>query len=300
MMEIIEFNYENPPKLNERMILCLGYFDGVHLGHQALIKAAKKEGYKVGILTFDNSPAIVLGKIPLNEAITSPADKADLFEDLGIDYLLLMHFDIESSIRTKDEFINHILIPFNPIKIYCGEDYRFGVRGEGNPQYLKNFFPVVIVPLQMQNGGKISSRDIAKAIQVGDMELAQGLLGRPYRLSGLVIQGKHNGQRINFPTANLKLDYYYVHPKIGVYVGYAYPHGEKHKCIINVGTHPTIMPLLEPIIEVHILDYHGNLYGLHLFVDFIKFIRSEMRFQSLDDLKIQLEKDLEKAKKSLP
>ena len=147
---------------------------------------------------------------------------------------------------------------------------------------------------------KISSSDIAKAIQSGDMEHVSSLLGRDYRLSGLVIQGKHNGQALNFPTANLSLDYYYVHPKIGVYVGYAYPHGEKHKCLINVGTHPTIMPLLEPIIEVHILNYDGNLYGLHLFVDFVKYVRPEYRFQSTDELKKQLQKDLEKAKKCLP
>ncbi|HKM10572.1 MAG: riboflavin biosynthesis protein RibF [Bacilli bacterium] len=299
-MELIEFSFTNTPKLNEKIVLCLGFFDGVHLGHQAIINAAKKEGYKVGVLTFDNSPSVVLGKIAFNEAITSPADKADLFEELGVDYLLLLHFDLDASKRTKDEFINLILSPLNPVKIYCGEDYRFGVRGEGNPTYLKNFFPVEIFPLQLQNGMKISSSDIAKAIQSGDIEHASSLLGRYYRLSGLVIQGKHNGQALNFPTANLSLDYYYVHPKIGVYVGYAYPHGEKHKCLINVGTHPTIMPLLEPIIEVHILDYDGNLYGLHLFVDFVKYVRPEYRFQSTDELKKQLQKDLEKAKKCLP
>jgi len=299
-MELIEISFANPPKLNEKIVLCLGFFDGVHLGHQAIINSAKKEGYKVGVLTFDNSPSVVLGKIAFNEAITSPADKADLFEGLGVDYLLLLHFDLDASKRTKDEFINLILSPLNIAKIYCGEDYRFGIRGEGNPTYLKNFFPVEIFPLQLQNGVKISSSDIAKAIQSGDMDYVSSLLGRDYRLSGLVIQGKHNGAALNFPTANLRLDYYYVPPKIGVYVGYAYPHGEKHKCLINVGTHPTIMPLLEPIIEVHILDYHGNLYGLHLFVDFVKYIRPEYRFQSTDDLKKQLQKDLEKAKKCLP
>lgn len=298
-MELIEFSFQNPPQLNERIVLCLGYFDGVHLGHQAIINSAKKEGYKVGVLTFDNSPSVVLGKIAFNEAITSPADKADLLDELGVDYFLLMHFDIDAAKRTKDEFINIILTSINPIKIFCGDDYRFGVRGEGNPAYLSNFFTVNILPLLMQNGVKISSRGIASSIQTGDMEEASKMLGRNYRLSGLVMVGKQNGKALNFPTANLKLDYYYVHPKNGVYIGYAYPHGVKHKCLINVGTHPTIMPLLEPIIEVHILDYDGNLYGLHLFVDFVKFIRSEIRFDNLEELKLQMKKDLEKAKKYL-
>ncbi|MFA7032677.1 MAG: riboflavin biosynthesis protein RibF [Bacilli bacterium] len=299
MMKIIEFKFGQSLHIEEKIILCLGFFDGVHRGHQALIQKAISEGYKVGILTFDNSPSVVLGKIPFNEALTSPADKADLFEDMGVDYLFLLHFDLEASHRTKDEFIKDILTPLRPYKIYCGEDYRFGVRGEGNPTYLKNFFSVEIFPLQLQNGDKISSREIVFDIQHGQMEEAASLLGRPYRLSGLVIQGQHNGKSLSFPTANLKLDYYYVYPQIGVYMGYAYPHGERYKCIINVGTHPTIMPLLEPIIEVHIIDYADNLYGTHIFIDFIQFIRSEIHFESLDKLKSQLHKDLEKAKKYL-
>lgn len=298
-MEIIEFSYTDHPVVNEKIVLCLGFFDGVHLGHQALIKKAMNEGYKVGVLTFDNSPSVVLGKIPSNEAITSPADKADLFEDLGVDYLFLMHFDQDASFMTKDEFIRDILQSLNPIKIFCGEDYRFGVRGDGNATYLSRFFPVEILPLQLMDGMKISSRQIAKNIQEGQLDKANALLGRPYRLSGLVVQGLHNGTHLSYPTANLKLDYYYVHPKLGVYIGYAYPHGEKHKCVINVGTHPSIMPLLEPIIEVHILDYQGNLYGLHLFVDFIAYIRKEIQFPSTEALKEQLQKDVAKAKKEL-
>lgn len=298
-MEILDFDYLNPPTLDEPIVLCLGYFDGVHKGHQALIKKAMKEGYKVGVLTFDNSPAVVLGKIPSNEAITSPADKADLFEEIGVDYLFLMHFDLDASYLSKDEFINDVLKVINPVKIYCGEDYRFGVRGEGNPDYLSKFFAVETFPLQLVDGKKISSRQIVKYIQNGQMSQAESLLGRPYRLSGLVVQGLHNGKNLNFPTANLKLDYYYVHPKEGVYIGYAYPHGEKHKCVINVGTHPSIMPLTEPIIEVHILDYDGNLYGLHLFIDFKEYTRREICFASLEELKKQLQDDIEKAKKSL-
>ena len=298
-MKLIDFSYPNVPTSEEKIVLCLGYFDGIHLGHQTLFAMAKKEGYKVGVLTFDNSPAYVLGKIDANTCLTSVSDKAEFLEELHIDYLYLMHFDKQVATLTKDEFIDKILKVINPVKLYCGEDYRFGVRAEGNPEYLKLYFNIEILSIQKKDGIKISSRDIVKLIQTHKMEKAAELLGRPYRINGLVVEGKHNGRTIDFPTANLSLDYPYVFPDFGVYMGYAEVYGKTYKAIINVGTHPTVVPLYKPIIEVHIIDFMGNIYGKDIFVSFISYMRGEKKFESLEQLKEQLTKDKEKAKKTL-
>ena len=275
----------------EKTILCLGFFDGVHLGHQSMINQAKNEGYKVSVLTFDESPAFVLGRIKENHYLTSVSDKAEILENLGVDYLYIMTFDKEVAELTKDEFINKVIRPLNPLKLYCGEDYSFGVRGEGDPLYLSLYFDVQVIDTLLENGKKVSARDISALIEKGHIELANKLLGRPFRINGLVVEGKHNGKKIDFPTANLKLDYPYAFPKTGVYIGYAYVYEEKYKALISVGTHPTIMRLEKPIIEVHIINFEGIIYGKDIFVELIKYQRDEMKFDSLEDLQAQLKKD---------
>lgn len=296
-MEIISFTYPDIKPIEERIILCLGYFDGVHLGHQSLIRKASYEGYKVGVLTFDNSPAYVLGKIKENHYLTSISDKAEYLQELDVDYLFLMHFDIETSKLTREDFVENILKVINPVKLYCGEDYLFGKEHLGTPEYLKEHFTVEVAPLLKLNDKKVASRDIVKYIEEGEMEKASEILSRPYRINGLVVEGKHNGKKIDFPTANLELDYPYVFPKTGVYIGRAEMYGSKYNAIISVGTHPTVMQLMKPIIEVHILDYDGNLYGKDIFVEFIKYIRDEKIFSSLEELKAQLNKDEKVARK---
>ena len=131
------------------------------------------------------------------------------------------------------------------------------------------------------------------------MREAAKLLSRCYRINGLVVEGKHNGKKIDYPTANIQMDYPYVFPKIGVYAGYTDVYGKRYKSIISVGTHPTIMQLMKPIIEVHLLDYDGNLYGKDIFVDFVEYIRDEQTFASLEELKIQIHKDERVARKIL-
>lgn len=298
-MKIIDFIYPNIEKIDDEICLCLGYFDGVHLGHQQLIKNAKQVGYKVGVLTFDNSPAYILGKIPNNAYLTSVSDKAEFFSELGVDYLFLMHFGKEETLITKDEFIENVIKVIDPKICFCGEDYRYGARGEGDPRYLSRFFETRVQEIIKIDNTKIASRDICNAIKSKKPELATKLLGRPYRINGLVVEGAQKGRTINFPTANLELAYPYVYPATGVYIGLADVYEEKYKAIINVGTHPTINPLAKPIIEVHLIDYTGNLYGVDIFVEFISFIREEKTFESLEDLKAQLEKDKEVAKNTL-
>ena len=297
-MKIIDFDINNTPLNDKDLVLCLGFYDGLHLGHQKLINEALNEGYPVGVMTFDIAPAVLLGKKE-NYSLTSTFDKADILEDMGVKYLYLMHFEKETLKVTKDEFIEKVLKPLNPKKIFVGEDYKFGVLGEGDAQYLKKFFDVEIIPLQKVDNLKISSKKIRELVEAGKMEKAASLLGRPYRISGLVVEGQHNGQRIDFPTANLDLDYTYVFPKEGVYMGYGYFMNRKRKAMICVGTHPTIHQLMKPIIEVHIIDFNENLYGRELYVEFVSFIRPVIQFDSMEELKAQLIKDEEKTKNTL-
>ena len=297
-MKIIEFDITNTPLNDKDLVLCLGFYDGLHLGHQHLIKKALDEGYPVGVMTFDIAPRVLLGKKE-NYCIMSTFDKADFLEDMGVKFLYLMHFDQNTLKVTKDEFINRVLKPLNPRKIFVGDDYKFGTDGEGNPEYLKRYFDVEVVPLMRINNIKISSKKIREHIEAGEMEKASALLGRPYRISGLVVEGNHNGQRIDFPTANLDLYYPYVFPKEGVYMGYAYFLNRKRKAMICVGTHPTINQLLKPIIEVHIIDFNEVLYGREIYVDFVSFVRPVLQFATMDELKEQLIKDEQKVKNTL-
>ncbi len=299
-MNIIEFDYKNTPLISEPIILCLGYFDGIHLGHQKIINSALNEGYKVAVLTFDNAPITLINPLKEKEFITSNYDKAEYLEKLGVSYLLLMTFDQEAMELTKDQYIEEVLFKLNPVAIYCGEDYHFGYKGLGTSEYLKNFFNTKIFELEKFDNVKVASRDIITLIRDGNMKKVNCLLNRPYRINGLVVEGNHKGREIDFPTANLKLSYPYVFPKEGVYMGYAEVYDVKYRCIIEVGKHPTIMMLEKPIIEVHIIDFDKNIYGIDIFVKFIDFIREEQTFESFDKLKIQLQKDKKFAIKNLP
>ena len=297
-MKIIDFDITNVPANDKDLVLCLGFYDGLHLGHQKLINKALAEGYPVGVMTFDIAPAVLLGKKE-NYSLTSTYDKADFLEDMGVKFLYLMHFEKETLKVTKDEFIERVLKPLNPRKIFVGSDYKFGWDGEGDANYLKRYFDVEVVELEKVDNLKISSKKIREFVETGKMEKAAQLLGRPYRISGLVVEGDHNGQKIDFPTANLELDYTYVFPKEGVYMGYGYFMNRKRKAMICVGTHPTIHQLMKPIIEVHIIDFNENLYGRELYVEFVSFIRPVMQFASLEELREQLIKDEEKTKNTL-
>ena len=297
-MKIIDFYINNTPANDKDLVLCLGFYDGLHLGHQHLIQKALDEGYPVGVMTFDLAPAFLLGKKE-NYSLTSTFDKADFLEDMGVKFLYLMHFDKETLKVTKDEFIDRVLKPLNPRKIFVGEDYNFGVGGEGDAAYLRRFFDVEVVPLQKIDNTKISSKKIRQLVEAGGMEQASKLLGRPYRISGLVVEGHGNGRKINFPTANLELNYTYVFPKEGVYMGYAYFLNRKRKAMICVGTHPTINQLLNPIIEVHIIDFNEVLYGREIYVDFVSYIRPVIQFPTFEELREQLLEDEEKVKNTL-
>ncbi len=297
-MKIIEIDINNVELINKDLQLCLGYFDGLHLGHLKLIKQALKHG-PTGVMTFDISPRLYLKKAPLYSTLTSLADKADILEDIGVKYLFVLRTNDELIHLDRKDFIDKILLKLNPNKIYVGEDYRFGYMGKGTPHYLAKYISTKVVKLYVKDKKKISSSYIINLIKEGNVKEASKLLSRPYSLSGLVVEGNKKGRDIGFPTANLDLDFPYVLPKIGVYMGYCYFMSRKRKAIISVSTHPTFQELDKPIVEVHIIGFDENIYGRFLKIEFINFIRDIFKFDSLDELRIQLEKDKNLAIKKL-
>lgn len=298
-MKIIEIDVRNlNVEPNPGINICLGYFDGVHLGHLDLINKAVSEG-DTAVMTFDESPNFVLKKVPNERSLTSLYDKANILKAIGVKYLYILRMSQELLQFSANEFIEDILLKIKPKKLFVGEDYRFGRYAAGSPEDLKEYFDVNIVPIRQVKDHKVSSRTIRQLVADGDVEQAHKLLSRPYTIVGLVVEGKHNGEKIGFPTANLDLDYPYVLPALGVYMGYVKLLNSKYKALICVSTHPTIMELNKPLIEVHLISYKGDLYGREIEVQFIKFMRSIIKFDSVEDLINQIQQDRDEAKKEL-
>lgn len=293
-IEVHKIDLEEVKGLN----LCLGYFDGLHLGHQSIINAALENGV-TGVMTFDVPPNFALKKNIVNCCLNSLYEKSNLLDKMGVKYLYVLRMSKDLLDMSKDDFIEKILKPINPKAIYCGEDYRFGKEAKGTPNYLSNFFEVHALELLQLNHRKISSRYIREQISLGNVDVVPPYLGRYYSLVGLVVHGNGKGKEIGFPTANLELDYPYVLPKIGVYMGYVKLPPSTYKALICISTHPTIMELNEPLIEVHLLYYKGDLYGREIEVEFVEYIRDIQKFDSPDLLKAQIDLDRDYAKMKL-
>lgn len=296
-MERIYFKAnENVPKLNGSLLL--GYFDGVHKGHQELIKLAKEESDNVGVLLFDTNIAKLLSSSSKGiKELTSLEDKLDISSSFGVNEAYIVQTDLSFLSLNKDEFISQVLKKINPKTIVVGEDYSFGYKGEGNVAYLKNFFNVLSSPLINDKYGKISTRTIRKLIEEGDILTANDELGYEYSLKGRVIHGLENGRKIGFPTANIELDENYVIPKKGVYAGYTYVNDKKYESIINIGDNPTVGSLKRNILETHIINFSEDIYDQNIKVSFLEFLRDEKKFSSFEELKNQLNKDKQYFKK---
>ena len=298
-MKYIDFDLKSVPDYLSGVNLCLGYFDGMHLGHQKLIEAAKKNGGPVALLTFNSSPRIFLNIGSSKRCLTSVDEKAYYSELFGVDYLLVMPFDQEVRETSRLDFVNNVLKVINPKALFCGEDYRFGKDALGTAKFLTHYFDTHIISLLEMNNSKVSSRRIREMIEEGNVKNANKLLGHDYRIGGYVVSGERNGRTIGFPTANLDLDFPYVLPKIGVYMGYAFVRDEKYRAMICIGTHPTFRELDIPIVEVNLIDYDDILYGEYVFIEIVDFIRDVIHFSAIEQLVEQLKKDKEKTINSL-
>lgn len=291
-MQIINLDVENID-FKENIALCLGFFDGIHLGHIELLKKAKESIYKSAVLTF-------VSQYKRNEILTSLEDKIKLFSDFHIDYLFLINKLDDIKNYTPQEFIERVLMKLNAKEVIVGEDYFFGKERKGNVDTLNKcsaFQTFVIKPINYLNQ-KISSSLINAFLDKGEIDKVNYCLNREYVINAKVVHGKGNGHKINYPTANLELIDNYKLPRNGVYKGYLFYKNKKFLSMINVGIHPSIDKLEKPIVEVHIVDESINLYDKIIKLAFTGFIRFEVCFSSLEALKEQLDKDKKTIKDS--
>ena len=275
-------------------VLALGFFDGVHLGHQALLKACRELADSLGaaaaVLTFDRHPgALVSGEAPA--LINTAYDRELLLRRYGVDRVILLPFDEQMMQTPWRVFFHRLVEEFGAAGLVCGDDFRFGCRGEGNARLLKTAceelgIPCTVVPEQTVDGVRVSSTHIRGLIEEGRMEEAVRFLGHPHVLSGQVVTGRRLGRTMGIPTANLALQPGIVVPRSGVY---ACKIGE-HLAVTNVGTRPTVGGS-GITVEPWILDFEGDLYGKNLTLEFHAFLRPEQKFDSLEKLQEEIRKN---------
>ncbi len=288
-------------KSSAKTIITIGTFDGVHLGHQQILQKvaaqAKATQLKSVVLTFFPHPRMVLQEKSEIKLLNTITEKQELFEELGIDYLIIHPFDYAFSRLTAEEFVSSILVDaFNIHKIIIGYDHRFGRNRTANIDDLIVFgtqynFEVEQISAEEINEITISSTKIRTAILEGNITLANQYLGYNYSFSGTVAHGKQLGRTIGFPTANISINEdYKLIPKNGVYVVQSVIKHQLFFGMMNIGNRPTVDGITQTI-EVHFLNFEGDLYDQNLKIVLLHYIREEVKFNSLEDLKAQIAKD---------
>ncbi len=284
--------------------IALGNFDGLHLGHQRVIAPVlASSGLVPTVVTFDPHPQEFFSKVP-RPLLTPLPEKAIWLEKLGIRQLVLLSFTSELSQLSPKEFIEQILInQLQAQEVSVGFNFRFGYQRRGSVDNLAEVWGDrldIISEQAMFEGVRISSSLIREALSVGNVALASCLLGRNYSLSGIVINGQKLGRTIGFPTANLQINPQKFLPRDGVYgvrvTSPLIPLSNQVNGVMNIGIRPTVANLQpQRSVEVHILNWHGDLYGSEIGVEIIKFLRPEQKFDNLDHLRQQIQTDCEQA-----
>ncbi len=286
-------------------VVTIGTFDGVHLGHQKivkrLIKIAKKKNLQSVVLTFFPHPRMVLQNDANIKLINTIDEKAKLFNDLGLDYLVIKEFTKAFSRLTALEFVRDILVNKLHVKhIIIGYDHQFGRNRTSNINDLKEYgeiygFKVSEITAQEVDEVTISSTKIRKALREGDIKTANVFLDYHFMLTGTVVKGKGLGKQIDFPTANLLIEEAYkLIPKSGVYVVKSSYNGKIIFGMMNIGTNPTVGGKYQSI-EIHFFDFNQDIYGNKVEIELLKRLRDEQKFESIENLQTQLHKDKSEA-----
>ncbi|MDQ3963023.1 MAG: bifunctional riboflavin kinase/FAD synthetase [Actinomycetota bacterium] len=288
----------------------IGTFDGVHLGHRALIAqttgAAREQGLESVIVTWDRHPLMTLRPEAAPPLLSSPERKMELLATTGADRVLVIPFTEELSHWAPERFVDEVLVQGLAARaVFVGEGWRFGHKRAGDVELLQklgaeNGFVATPVDLSSGEGATVSSSRIREAVAHGDVDLAEKLLGRPFDLDGEVIHGDDRGTELGFPTANIDLDVHLAHPARGVYAGRARVGESWFTAATNVGVNPTFGgdPEVTPVrVETFLLDFSGDLYGNILRVEFWARLRDELRFTSVAELVAQMHRDVDKTRK---
>jgi riboflavin kinase/FMN adenylyltransferase len=286
--------------------VAIGNFDGVHLGHQALIRTARARAAELGVaaavLTFEPYPREFFDPANAPARLMRLREKIATLAMLGVDRLVVARFDARLQRQRPDEFVENVLVGgLGARHVVVGEGFRYASRREGTVETLcaagrRLGFGVDAVPAVAVDGERVSSTRVRAALDAGDLTLARRLLGRDFRLSGRVIRGRQLGRTLGYPTANVRLHREKI-PLAGIYavrVGGIAP--QPLDAVVSLGTRPTIEGGGEPLLEVHVFDFEGDLYGRRLDVDFVAKLRDEARFESLDALVHQMNDDARRAR----
>ncbi|HEX2359015.1 MAG TPA: bifunctional riboflavin kinase/FAD synthetase [Solirubrobacterales bacterium] len=272
--------------------VAIGTFDGVHVGHQAVIDDADT------VLTFDPHPLQVIHAEAAPKLIMPFKVKRDVIDGLGVDELVVIPFDRQFSKLTAEQFIEDVLIGrLGATKVSVGENFRFGAKAKGDPEMLasRDEFETRVVPLVEVAGETVSSSRIRALVGAGDVEQAMVCLGAPFMLEGNVVTGDRVGRELGFPTANVVPDDSLVIPGHGVYAGFA----NGHPAAVNVGVRPTFETGRGLLVEAYLLDFDGDLYGQNLRVAFVKRLRGEKRFPGREELIAAMNRDVAEAREVL-
>ncbi|MFT4413609.1 bifunctional riboflavin kinase/FAD synthetase [Fredinandcohnia humi] len=286
-------------------VLALGYFDGVHLGHQKVVKTAREKADELGIacsvMTFDPHPSVVLGKnVAYVEYITPLSEKETLFRELNVDYLYIVNFSKEFASLSPQQFVDDYIISLNVKHVVAGFDFTYGRFGKGSMETLplqsRDQFSQTTVEKLTCNNEKVSSTLIREYIREGEVSKLPQLLGRFYTISGTVVDGEKRGRTIGFPTANVQPHADFIIPKLGVYAVRLKVNSKWYNGVCNVGIKPTFHENnTKPSIEVHLFDFNEDIYRKNVIVEWHVRLRSERKFPSIDELVRQIGMDKQKA-----
>jgi riboflavin kinase/FMN adenylyltransferase len=290
----------------KKVCLAIGFFDGVHLGHQQIIRqtisdAQQHEAIAL-VITFDRHPNSVVAPNRVPPLIYSLSQKLRAIESLGAQSVLLIHFDRDFSERSGEAFIRELTRDLGTLQSICvGANFVFGHQRRGNVALLKTLgeelgFSVHGMAAVSLDGEVVSSTRVRETIQAGKLDLASQMLGRPYSLAGPVVAGAKVGRKLGFPTANLDV-LRLVLPPHGVYAVHAIVRGQTHRAVVNIGLRPTLQnpqPLVQ--VEAYLLDFNGDLYGEEMEIIFVEKLRGEKKFASVAELKEQIARDIEWAR----
>lgn len=288
-------------------VLALGFFDGVHSGHGALLNKTKERALELeaspSVLSFDVHPdSVVFGiDVPL---IGDTASREEIIRRCyGIENVVFIHFSKKVSQMPWRDFADSIISELDAVWLVCGHDFSFGYKGEGTAEKLRDYclekgIGCDIIPAVTMDGQIVSSTHIRELISAGDIEQANRLLGHPHCLSDTVHSGYHLGQKLDAPTINMFFPPNVIVPRLGVYATkIVLADGAEYQAVTNVGVRPTVSDDNTVSVESHLLGYEGNLYGMPARVDFYKFLRPEQKFEDLESLSRQIKNDAEETKK---
>ena len=291
------------------VFLAIGVFDGVHLGHQAVISTAARHAAEAGgtavVVTFDPHPAKILRPQESPRLLTATQHKIALIRALGVSHLLVLKFDRELASTSPEEFVRQLVAAAQPLREICvGQEWSFGKNRAGNLALLKELgarlnFNVIGVEPVTSNGTIVSSTEIRKAVEAGDFASAARMLGRDYTILGTVEEGKHLGKSLGFPTANLSAHSEQFPPN-GVYAAEGLLAGEKVRGVVNLGVRPTVADgPPQRVLEFHLFDLDRDLYGEEIELRFLRYLRPEKKFENLAALREQIARDVVEARRAL-